>query len=430
VSTVLAVAGVTAVLQDMIGNHLTTEPLATALGTVQITGLPPDRVELSESADPMQVNTFLHQVTHNPGWSNIHAPERNAAGSRISAPPLVLDLHYLITVYAASPLRSEMLLAAIAQTFAETPVPDRATIVAAINPTTPPSGFPAGLADCGLEDQFEHLRITPEAMSGEEISKLWSALQARYRPTLGFRVTTVIIDSAAMAAAPLRVTRAGVRATPLRRPGIDAIEAAANPGDPIIPGSGVAILGSRLSAPNLRLMVGGVDMTASISDVSDRRVSFDLASPGTLFAGAHTVTLGHLSEVGEPPTLRETSVSNPAVMILRPSVSGAFSETSSRVVGGVTYRSGNLVLTLVPDAARSQRVTALLNANDGSGRSYSFTAPAGNGIADPGTRSGSVAVPVTDIAAGSYFLRAQVDAGESALTQSADGSYTGPLVTV
>lgn len=429
-STVLAVAGVTAVLQDMLGNRLTTEPLATALGTVQISGLPPDRVVLSESADPMQVNTFLHQVSRNPGWSNLGAPERSAAGARIAAPPLVLDLHYLITAYADSPLRSEMLLAAIAQTFAETPVPDRATIVAAVNPAAPPSGFPAELTNCGLEDQIEHLRITPEAMSGEEISKLWSALQARYRPTLGFRVTTVIIDSAAMAASPLRATRAGISATPLRRPEIVRIEAASDPRDPITPGSRVAVLGARLSAPNLRLMVGGNDMTAAITATSDTRVSLDLASPGVLFAGAHTVTVGQLTEVGEPPALRETIVSNPAVMILRPTASGAFTENSSRVVDTVIYRSGNLTLTLVPDVGRAQRVTALLNASDGSGRSYSFTAPAGNGISDPDTQSGSVVVPVTDVAEGSYFLRAQVDAGESALGQGPDGTYTGPLVAV
>jgi hypothetical protein len=430
VSSVLALAGVTAVLQDMIGNRLAAEPLATALGTVQVTALPPDRVELTESADPMQVNAFLHQVTPNPGWANLHAPERSSSGARISAPPLVLDLHYLITVYAASPLRSEMLLAAVAQTFAETPVPDRATIVAAINPTVPPSGFPPGLADCGLEDQFEHLRITPQAMSGEEVSKLWSALQARYRPTLGFRVTTVIIDSEARASAPLPAMRAGIRATPLRRPEIARIEATSGPRDPIIAGSTVLIHGTQLASPKLRLTVGDVDMSAAISDVAEHRLRFDLPSPGSLRAGAHTVSVGHLSEVGQPPTLRETSVSNPAVMVLRPQVSGTFAETASQLVDGVSLRSGNLTLNLVPEVEPSQRVTAVLNASDGSGRSYSFTAPSGNGIAAPATSSGSVVLPITDVAAGSYFLRAQVDAGESVLAQNADGSFTGPLLSV
>lgn len=429
-SSVLALAGVTAVLQDMIGNRIDAEPLATALGTVQVTALPPDRVELSESADPMQVNVFLHQVTPNPGWANLHGPERSPSGSRISAPPLVLDLHYLVTVYAASPLRSEMLLAAVAKTFAETPVPDRATIVAALNPSIPPAGFPTGLADCGLEDQFEHLRITPQAMSGEEVSKLWSALQARYRPTLGFRVTTVIIDSEARASTPLPTTRAGIHATPLRRPEIARIEAASGPRDPIIPGTTVVIHGTQLAAPELRLTVGNADLSAAISDVAEHHLRFDLPTPGALRAGAHTVRLGHLSEIGEPPALRETSVSNPVVMVLRPQVSGVFTESSSRVVDGVTYRNGELTLNLLPEVERAQRVTALLNASDGSGRSYSFNVPAGNGIAAPATTSSSVVLPISDVAAGSYFLRAQVDAGESALAQSADGSFTGPMLSV
>lgn len=428
-SSVLGLAGVTATLQDMIANRISEEPLSSALGTVQVTALPPDRVELSDSADPMQVNVFLHQVSRNQGWANQGAPERSRAGQRISAPPMVLDLHYLVTVYAASPLRSEMLLAAVAQTFTVTPVPDRATILAAINPTAPPSGFPAELANCGLEEQFEHLRITPEALSGEEMSKLWSALQARYRPTLGFRVTTVMVDNTAQAATALPAISADLRAVPLRRPEISRIEAEAGTNAPITSASSIVIHGSALNAENLRVVIAGRDLSGAITSASDVSLTVDL-SAATFAAGAQTVTVHHQSEVGDPPALRDTVVSNPGIFILRPTVTANFSLSASQVIDGVTYRSGDLTLTLAPDAERSQRITTLLNATDGSGRSYSFTAPPGNGMPDGTDQIDTVVVPVSDVAAGTYLLRVQVDAGESALTQASDGSFNAPTVNV
>ena len=48
-----------------------------------------------------QVNLFLHQVTHNPAWRNVDLPSLAADGkTRLTNPPLALDLHYLLTVYA------------------------------------------------------------------------------------------------------------------------------------------------------------------------------------------------------------------------------------------------------------------------------------------------------------------------------------------
>ena len=79
-SSPLALAGVTALLQDMLANRLAEDPVAAALGAVTISALPPDRVELGENSDPTQVNVFLHQITQNQGWANIGAPVRSGSG--------------------------------------------------------------------------------------------------------------------------------------------------------------------------------------------------------------------------------------------------------------------------------------------------------------------------------------------------------------
>ena len=40
------------------------------------------------------------------------------------------------------------------------------------------------------------LRITPELQSAEEAARLWSALQAKYRPSAAYKVSAVLIGAA------------------------------------------------------------------------------------------------------------------------------------------------------------------------------------------------------------------------------------------
>ena len=109
----------------------------------------------------------------------------------------------------------------------ESPVLLRSAIATALNPS-PPVGTtlpPAlrALADCGLADQVEQIKITPEYLSTEEMSKLWTAVQSHYRPTAAYLATVVLIEStrparSAAGAEPgpvdLHGTRRGVIAEP------------------------------------------------------------------------------------------------------------------------------------------------------------------------------------------------------------------------
>lgn len=429
-STVLALAGVTAILQDMLANRLAEDPVAAAAGPVAMTALPPDRVDLGEANDPTQVNVFLYQISRNTGWVNLGEPVRSARGERLSAPPLALDLHYLITAYAAQPLRAEILLAGIAQTFHETPVPTREMIGQALQPAAPPAGFPPGLGQTGLADQFEHLRITPEAMPNEDMSRLWSALEARFRPTLAYRVTTVLIDSDLGTRQALPALHPRARAATQPRPVILTVGAEEGPLAAVLPGGVLVITGTGLQAPGMRLTIGESDLTAEITTATPGRIALTLPAPGTLRAGAHPVTIRHLTMIGDPPALRETATSNRGIMVLQPQVTATFAHGAEVIEDGVTLRDGVLTLTLVPDLGRSQRVAVVLNARDGSGRAYSFRAPDGNGM-DPATEAAaSVAVPLARVVAGDYLLRVQVDAAESPLGLAGDGSFASPVVTI
>ena len=96
-SNALAIAGVTAVLRDLLNDGLVNHNVSGVLGsTVTVSVLPPDRVV--SGTEISQLNLFLHQVTPNTGWRNEGLPARDASGSqRLSNPPLALSLHYLLS---------------------------------------------------------------------------------------------------------------------------------------------------------------------------------------------------------------------------------------------------------------------------------------------------------------------------------------------
>jgi hypothetical protein len=215
VSSALAIAGVTAVLRDLLNDGLINHNVTGVLGsTVTVSALPPDRIVPANGTEGTQLNLFLHQVTPNSGWRNECLPSRDGSGRhRISNPPLALDLHYLLSAYGAEDLHAEILLGFAMQLLHETPVLTRAAIATALNPS-PPVGTtlpPAlrALADCGLAEQFEQIKITPEYLSTEEMSKLWTAVQSHYRPTAAYLATAVLIESALPSHAPLPVLSRG-----------------------------------------------------------------------------------------------------------------------------------------------------------------------------------------------------------------------------
>ncbi|MGF1643974.1 MAG: DUF4255 domain-containing protein [Thiotrichales bacterium] len=216
-STALAIAGVTAVLRDLLNDGLINHNVSGVVGsTVTVSVLPPDRVVAANGTETSQLNLFLHQVTPNTGWRNEGLPSRDVSGRhRLDNPPLALNLHYLVSAYSGGDLHAEILLGYAMQLLHEHPVVPRQAIRTALNPSpdvgaTLPTALRA-LADSGLAEQFEQLRITPEYLNTEDLSKLWTATQAHYRPTAAYQVSVVLIESNAPTRAALPVLTRGPR---------------------------------------------------------------------------------------------------------------------------------------------------------------------------------------------------------------------------
>jgi len=214
-SSALAIAGVTAVIKDLLDNGLI-DQMIPVLGTqFKTTALPPDMITLGTDQSP-QLNLFMWQATPNAAWRNMGYPSRDSRGDRISNPPLALDLHYLLSAYGSTDLQAEILLGYAMQLLHETPVLARDAIRKALNPPgTPvdPSLLPLiyqALRASDLADQFEQIKIVQSPMNTEDTWKLWTALQAHYRPTASYTVTVVLIESTAATRAALPVlTRGG-----------------------------------------------------------------------------------------------------------------------------------------------------------------------------------------------------------------------------
>ena len=191
----LSLASLTAVIKHLIENGLASRNVTSQLGgDVTISALPPDRIP-SGGDERAQLNIFLHQVTPHVTLM-LSGDSRNAR-----TPAVAVELHYLITAYGAQDYQSEILLGHAIDILHECAVLDRDRIRASLTALTtsadrrvvPPAV--ATLANSDLPDRVDSVQITPEFLSVEDISKLWSALQARFRPSITYKVTAVPITA-------------------------------------------------------------------------------------------------------------------------------------------------------------------------------------------------------------------------------------------
>ncbi|MCA1666951.1 MAG: DUF4255 domain-containing protein [Thermomicrobia bacterium] len=181
----LALAAMTFILKDMLDNRIVQRGVTADVGSVAITALPPDRIATG-SDERSQLNVFLYRVTPYTAWRNNGSSMLDAAETRRA--PMALDLHYLISAYGEHDFHAEILLGYAMQILHETPILTHGEIVRALASIAPSAGSalpPAyqAIAAANPGEAFAEVRISPEFLNAEETSKLWSALQARYRPS-------------------------------------------------------------------------------------------------------------------------------------------------------------------------------------------------------------------------------------------------------
>jgi uncharacterized protein DUF4255 len=307
-STALAIAGVSALLRDLLNNGVIDHDVTALTGSqVSVTTLPPDRIDTQNGTEATQLNLFLRHVTPNLGWRNEALPSRDSSGRRrLSNAPLALDLHYLVSAHGAGELHTEILLGYAMQLLHEHPILTREDIRRALIPS-PDVGLelpPAlrALSESGLEHQLEQLRITPEFLNTEEISKFWTATLAHFRPCVAYQVSVVLIEATTPTRTPLPVLKRQLQVRPELVPPVPTLDAVVPSGNqPVVElGKLVALNGHDLGSTGQRVQLLndrlGIELVLSAPDVlitsNEQRIDFRIpvAAEGGLPAGLYRVS--------------------------------------------------------------------------------------------------------------------------------------------
>jgi hypothetical protein len=105
-----------------------------------------------------------------------------------------------LTAYGATDFQIEILLGSAMQLLQREQelAPARiASVLASLSSSRDDRGVlpaAAALARSDLPRQVKELKLSPQFLPLEELSKIWSALQARYRPSAVYKVSLVYID--------------------------------------------------------------------------------------------------------------------------------------------------------------------------------------------------------------------------------------------
>jgi hypothetical protein len=469
----LAIAAVSAVLKDLLNNGLIDAQLSTDV-SVRV-GPPP--AQDGNGTGATQLNLFLYQVAPNLSWRNEGLPSRNAQGDRVSRAPLALDLHYLLTAYGAAEFEAEILLGYAMQLLHENAILSRGAIRRTFSASTGvsgsilPSSFQA-LAAAGLSEQVELIKITPQYLDTEAMSRIWSALQTHYRTSTAYHVSVVLIESQESSRSAPPVLEHRIFAIPLQSPLIERVE-------PQVVGLGetISLRGQSLRG-NVTQAAFGNEAIAPLmlpvnpaDELSDRLIQVPL--PAGLLAGVNTVQILHPLDLKTPNEPHRGIESNLAAFILQPAiVQTADAETSGFAMGflpteaeleaalpadadrdanrAVRDRLTRVVslpavwLQVAPAVVGNQRMALLLNETPLPGnrppRAYSFSDPAlliaaaeipvgqtAAELAPPDQRSDRLVFSLSGVVPGDYLVRVRVAGADSALRRSPPVTADQPL---
>lgn len=180
-----ALAATTAVLKHCLEASLSRAQVEASLGgPAVVSALPPDRIATGGDEAP-RLNLFLYQVTPNLAW------RRDGDGGA------ALDLHYLLSAYGAGDLHGELLIGHALEVLrplrAIAPAELRAMLAEALVGESLRELAPAlaPLLEPAAPPAITRVEVALQFLPLEELSRLWSAFQARYRPSAALKVSLV-----------------------------------------------------------------------------------------------------------------------------------------------------------------------------------------------------------------------------------------------
>jgi len=403
-SNTLAISAVTEALSAL----LRTVKDESTLDPTLVTQDPPDRARTPQR-NGHQLNLFLYMVSPNPGWTNDDLPFRDGSGQVVSQPTLALDLHYMLTAYGAgdSEVDAQHVLAAAMSLVHDNGFIPRETIRAVVTAAN------STVAGADLADQIELVRVCPERLSDEDLYRLWSMFQAKYRLSVGYMATVALVERRRQFRKAPPVTRAGGTGVTLRPPVIEDVTP-----QPVRTNETLVLAGRNLRADAVTVRINGADVApGNVNVVDDDEVQVTL--PSGLRAGPNVVQVMHGRTLNVIDQGRNAFESAPVAFVVAPRITS---------LPATVARGATLTLQIDPQVTRTQRVVLLLGttAIERQPDPPAQTAP---------TASVAFKIPNALPTSTGYLVRVEVDGVESKLDQDATpgpnfGKFIAPKVAV
>lgn len=405
----LAIATVTAVLRKVLQDAL--DAAQPQIGGARVTTTRPN-APAADLPDP-GINVFLYLTSPSECLRNMDLPRRRGDMTIVQRPQAALDLHYLLTFHGADPRLEPQVMHGIAtRALHEQPVITRAAIQATL--ADPVFDF---LQGSDLGDAVDLARVSPVALSVEEMGKLWQIFyQIPYVLSAAYRASVVLIESelSAESAPPVRIPRVAVQAS--TGPSLDQVISAGDDAAAwILSGQDVMLVGQRLRAAVTAVRFDDLEVIPDPAAMTDGRIRVTV--PAALAAGVHGVQVIHRRTV-EPSSLDAASTVAP--FVLHPTITAQ-------------QAASVLHVSFAPPVGRGQHVAVLLNEVGApasrAAHAYMFRAPP-RAPTDPDTAA-ALDIPFAGVTPGTYAVRAQVDGAESPLGfDPVAGAYSAPTVTI
>jgi hypothetical protein len=400
------------------------------LGAATTTSSPPDHVVTGTGAEITNLNLFLYHVTYNQGWREVGLPTRAADGTAIGRAPLGIDLHYLLTAYSAGDYEAQIMLGIGMQALHEIPVLFRKKIRDVF--TGPfANQVDKALATADLADQIEMVKIVPQQIGTDELSKLWTAFQSKFRVSAAYAVSVVLIETKAPVAAALPVLSRKVVVVPFLEPTIDAVSPQIAPYAATLK---LTLSGSNLPGRNTVVVFdGNPGAPQALTPIGDG-AQVTVTVP-TLTAGLNTLRVVRQINLGVTPETPFVE-SNVGSFILQPVIRRKPAPSTDYLIhvgpvdNSVTPPRVPVTLTVDPAITSTQKISLLLNElNVPAGttpRSYMFDAVAAD-LAPPNT----VVIQTQGVPAGTYLARLRIDGADSPLdVDPVTRAFVAPTVTL
>jgi hypothetical protein len=373
---------------------------------IEIITLPLDAAYVPKNKGKNYVNLFLYNVEHSAAWRNMDIPGQVKQGETGHS-PLALNLYYIITGHGQddNELIGHLLLGKAMSILHDHSLLGRDELKTAFEAS-------------GLQSQVERLRISPQPISLDEISKLWTGFQTQYRLSAAYEVSVVLIESKQPTRTPLPVlTRGdihdkGVSVQPHLIPPFPTLESVTLPDnqtgalleDPL------TFTGHHLAGDTVTMSFSHPLLTTEhkISVTpgfrSDTQITITLPNePANWPAGFYKIA-AHITKTGE-----QDRTTNEIPLMLMPKINLPIQTPVSSVVDG-EYKV-TITITCSPRVWVKQKVSLLFG-----DREFPPQPPP-----DPEQEQyDDLIFLMLDVLKGKYFVRLRVDGVDSPLIDNSD----------